>query len=88
MLHLIHCVHYTIHRMKKPAVIITIATLYLFIFHLSPYINIPDAVIIAMFIVSPLVLIYMVYVILRFGKPSKYTFDERFYEDLDYNRNI
>jgi hypothetical protein len=28
----------------------------------------------------------MVYVILRFGKPSKYTFEEKFYDDLDYSR--
>jgi hypothetical protein len=73
--------------MKKPAVIIAIATLYLFFFHLSPYINIPDAVIIAMFIFSPIVLIYTLYVILKFGKSSKYTFEEKFYDDTDYSRN-
>jgi hypothetical protein len=28
----------------------------------------------------------MAYVILNYGKPSKYTFEERFYDDLDYKR--
>lgn len=73
--------------MRKPAIIITIATLYLFFFHLSPYINVPDEFIIAMFILAPFVLIYMAYVVLKYGKPSKYTFDERFYDDVDFSRN-
>jgi len=29
----------------------------------------------------------MVYVVLKYGKPSKYTFEERFYEDHNYERN-
>ena len=73
--------------MKKPAVIITIATLYLFFFHLSPYLNVPDEVIVTLFILAPFLIVYMVYVVLRFGEPSKHTFEERFYDDLDYNRN-
>ena len=73
--------------MRKPAIIITIATLYLFFFNLSPYINVPDEFIIAMFILAPFVLIYMAYVVLKYGKPSKFTFDERFYDDVDYSRN-
>jgi hypothetical protein len=40
-----------------------------------------------MFILSPFVVIYMAYVILKYGKPSKHTFEERFYEDHDYERN-
>ena len=73
--------------MKKPAVIISLATFYLLFFKASPFIGIPDEAIIAMFILSPFVVIYMVYVILRYGKPSKHTFEERFYEDHDYERN-
>ena len=72
--------------MKKPAVVIAFATLFMIFYNLSPYIGIPDEFIIAMFIVSPVVLIYMAYVILKFGKPSKYTFEERFYDDLEYFR--
>jgi hypothetical protein len=73
--------------MKKPAVIISLATFYLLFFKASPFIGIPDEAIIAMFILSPFVVIYMAYVILRYGKPSKHTFEERFYEDHDYERN-
>jgi hypothetical protein len=72
--------------MKKPAVVISFATLFMVFYNLSPYIGIPDEAIIAMFILSPIILIYMVYIILRFGKPSKYTFEEKFYDDLDYSR--
>ena len=70
--------------MKKPAIVITLATLYVLLFHSSPLIGIPDEFIIAMFILSPVVVIYMVYVILKYGKPSGHTFEERFYDDFDY----
>lgn len=72
--------------MKKPAIVITLATLYLIIFQLSPYIGASDEAIIAMFILSPFIVIYMAYVILKYGKPSGNTFEERFYDDFDYKR--
>ena len=72
--------------MKKVCIAITLATLYLFFYTLSPHIGIPDQFIIALFILSPLVVGSMVYIILKYGKPSKFSFDERFYEDLDYPR--
>ena len=72
--------------MKKPAIVIAFATLFVIFYNASPYINIPDEVIIAMFILSPVIMIYMVYVILKYGKPSKHTFEERFYDDYDYKR--
>jgi len=73
--------------MKKPAIVIAIASLYLIVFQASPYIGIPDEAIIAMFILAPFIVIYMVYVILKFGKPSQHTFNERFYEDYDHRRS-
>lgn len=73
--------------MKRPAVIIFLATLYLLFFHASPILDIPNWVIIALFILSPLVVISLAYVILKYGKPSKHTFEERFYEDHNYERN-
>jgi len=72
--------------MKKPAIIITLATLYVLVFHSSPFTGIPDELIIAMFILAPVVVIYMVYVILKYGKPSGHTFEERLYDDVDYKR--
>ena len=73
--------------MKKVPAVITIATLYALFFQLTPYIGIPDQFIFGMFLLSPLVVLYMAYVILKYGKPSEYTFEERFYDDYDYIRN-
>ena len=73
--------------MKKPAIVITLATLYLLFFKVSPLIGLPDESMIAMFILAPFIVIYMVYVVLKYGKPSKFTFEEKFYEDHDYKRN-
>ena len=73
--------------MKRPAVIIFLATLYLLFFNSSPHPDVPNWAIIALFILSPIVVVYMVYVVLKYGKPSKYTFEERSYDDLDYKRN-
>ena len=73
--------------MKIVPFVITLVTAYLFFFQLCPFIGINDDIIISMFILSPFMVITMVYVILKYGKPSTYTFDERFYDDLDYKRN-
>ena len=73
--------------MKKTVIVITLATLYVLMFHSSPLMGIPDEFIIAMFILSPIVVIYMAYVILKYGKPSGHTFEERFYEDYDHRKN-
>ena len=72
--------------MKKPAIVIALATLYLLLFQSSVFINIPDELVIAMFILSPFIVIYMAYVILKHGKPSGHTFEDRFYDDYDYKR--
>lgn len=72
--------------MKKSFALICIATVFMLFYNLSPYIGIPDQVIIAMFIASPFILIYMVYVVLKFGKSSKFTFEEKFYDDVDHER--
>jgi hypothetical protein len=73
--------------MKKVTVTIFIVTLYALFFQATPYIGIPDRFIFGMFLLSPFVVLYMAYVILKHGKPSSYTFEERFYDDYDYVRN-
>ena len=73
--------------MKRPSIIISLATLFMLIYNAAPYLGIADEIIIAMFILSPLVIIYMAYVIMKFGKPSKHTFEEKFYDDVDYYRS-
>lgn len=73
--------------MKKPGIVIVLATIYVLLFHSSPLMGVPDEFIIAMFILAPFVVIYMVYVVLKYGKPSNHTFEERFYDDYDHKRS-
>ena len=73
--------------MKKVAVSISIGTLYALFFQATSYLVIPDRLIFGMALFAPVVILYMVYVILKYGKPSSHTFDERFYDDFDYVRN-
>ncbi len=73
--------------MKKVTIVVFLVTLYLFFYQGSPFIGIADEAIVAMFILSPFLVIYMVYVVLKYGEPSGSTFDEKFYDDLDYKRN-
>jgi hypothetical protein len=72
--------------MKNISIAILTATLYLVFYQLSPFIGMPDDLIIALFFLSPFVVLYLVYSVLKHGQPSKYTFDEKFYDDLDYRR--
>ena len=73
--------------MKKPKIAIAIVTIYLIIFQLLLQLNIDISVIFSMLAFAPFIILYMVYVILKYGKPSEHTFDERFYDDWDYVRN-
>lgn len=73
--------------MKKTWIVITMATLYAVFFQVSPYINFSENIITALFILSPFVVVYMTYVILKDGKPSDHSFEDRFYDDYDYKRN-
>lgn len=73
--------------MKKAQIAITIVTLYLLIYTAAPQIGFSQGIIFSMFFLSPFLVIAMVFIVLKFGEPSKFTFDERFYDDLDYTRN-
>lgn len=73
--------------MKNVPVIITIVTIYAIFFQVAPSIGIADEIIFTLFFLSPFLVIYMAYVVLKYGKPSGNTFDERFYDDWDYRRN-
>ena len=70
-------------NMKKVWWVIGIVSLFALVFQVSPYVGVPDAVIFGMFFVAPFAMVYMVYVILKYGVPSGRTFDERFYDDVD-----
>lgn len=62
---------------------VLIATLYLVVFTLLFFTPIPKAYLFFMFSISPLVVIYMVYDVLRYMEPCAYTMDERLYADKD-----
>lgn len=57
------------------------------IYNLLPFFNVSSNVIVALFIVSPFAVIWMVYCVLKNGKPSEKNWDDYFYEDYDYRRN-
>jgi hypothetical protein len=73
--------------MKKSFIGIAIATIHIIIFQLLILLNSDLGIILFILSFAPLTIIYMVYAVLKYGKPSKYTFDERFYEDLNYTPN-
>ncbi len=73
--------------MNRSQVVVIAVTLYALVFQASPWLGFSDGLIFTMFFLSPFVMIYMVYMVLRFGEPSKHTFEERFYDDWDYKRN-
>ena len=69
--------------MKKMWMVITLVTLFAVLYNISPFVGVPGYAIVAMFILSPFLVVYMAYVILKYGKPSGHTFDERFYDDRE-----
>lgn len=71
-------------KIKFP--IITV-TLFMVIYNLLPFFNVNTDGIVALFILSPFAMIWMVYSVLKYGTPSKKTWDEYFYEDYNYRRN-
>lgn len=73
--------------MKKIKWPIIIVTTFAFFYEFTPYVGLPEDIIIILFIISPIAVIWMAYRILKDGTPSSRTFDEYFYEDLDYKRN-
>lgn len=73
--------------MKSPKLVITIVSIYFLIFQAAILMDASVELVFAMLSLAPFALLYMVYVILKYGKPSPHTFSERFYDDWDYVRN-
>lgn len=73
--------------MKNVPVVIALATAYAVFFQIAILFQMDDAFIFTLFFFSPFVVLAMVYSILKYGKPSKFTWHERFYDDWDYARN-
>jgi membrane protein implicated in regulation of membrane protease activity len=72
--------------MEKIKTPILLATLYLLIYTLVSFIPGLPALAVLLFSLSPIVVIWMVYRVLKDGEPSQYTFEEVFYEDHPYRR--
>lgn len=73
--------------MNKVGIVVAFVTLYAVLFNLSPMLGFNERVIFGLFTLSPFLVIYMVYVVLRHGKAGNKTFDEQFYEDHPYRRS-
>ncbi len=73
--------------MNRSQVVVIAVTLYAIVFQASPWLGFSEGIIFTMFFLAPFVMIYMVYMVLRFGEPSEHTFEERFYDDWDYKSN-
>ena len=69
--------------MKKPGIVILAVTLYAIIYNASPLMGFTQGIILFMFALSPFLVIYMAYVVLKHGKPPGHTFEEKFYDDVD-----
>jgi ABC-type Na+ efflux pump permease subunit len=60
-------------------------TIFLFVYVAFAYFSL-DAIVMTMFSISPFLVIWMVYRVLKYGKPSGRTFSEHFYDDEEYKR--
>jgi predicted signal transduction protein with EAL and GGDEF domain len=72
--------------MEKIKLPIMIATAYLVVFVITLSFSSILAISMLLVSLSPLPIIWMVYRVLRDGIPSEFTFEERFYEDYEYQR--
>lgn len=52
---------------------------YVLLVHFEPWLP----VVLVAFLILHVIYFYMVYAVLRFGKPSGYTFEDRMYEDYE-----
>jgi hypothetical protein len=73
--------------MNRSQVVVIAVTFYALVFQAAPWLGLSEGIIFTMFCLAPFAMIYMVYMVLRFGEPSDHTFEERFYDDWDYERN-
>ncbi|MCH8554236.1 MAG: hypothetical protein LAT76_03700 [Schleiferiaceae bacterium] len=72
--------------MEKIKLPIILATVYLFIYMITATIPGQERWVVFLFSLSPLPVIWMVWRVLREGIASPFTFEERFYEDYEYER--
>lgn len=73
--------------MKKIKWPIILVTAFAVCYQFTPYLGFSDKTIFILFMISPIAVLWMAYKILKDGVPSGRTFDDYFYDDLDYKRN-
>ncbi len=73
--------------MKKAALVTAAVTLYAVFFQIALVMKMDEKIIFTLFFFSPFLVIYLAYTILKNGKPSAHTFNEKFYDDHNYRRN-
>jgi hypothetical protein len=66
---------------------VIIVTVFAFFYQVTPYIGFSDDAIMILFCFSPIPVLWLVYHVLKNGIASSRTFEEYFYEDLNYKRN-
>jgi Co/Zn/Cd efflux system component len=70
-------------KIKWPIIIVSA---YLIFYQSAGFLDFSVNIIIAVYILSSVLLLWMVYKILKDGVPSGRKFDEYFYDDWDYRR--
>jgi hypothetical protein len=73
--------------MKSVPLTVGLVTFYAILFQVAIYTSFPDNIIFGMFFLAPFLVLYMAYVMLKYGKPSAYNFEEKFYDDVNIVRH-
>ena len=73
--------------MRGPLFPVSLVSIYLLVYATLALFGQHPNWVLLMFLFSPALVIWMVYSVLRNGKPSGKTFDEHFYEDRDLRRS-
>lgn len=74
--------------MNKPIkIVVVLVSLFAILYQAAILSSMNEQLLLALYMISPFLVLYMVYVVIKKGKPSPHDFDERFYDDWDYQRN-
>jgi multisubunit Na+/H+ antiporter MnhG subunit len=72
----------------KVQIVIAAVTLFAVVYQVMAFTDVGAGAALILFLLSPFAVCYMAYVVLKHGKPSDSTFDEKFYEDRDAKRKV
>jgi hypothetical protein len=74
--------------MNKPIkIVVVLVSLFAILYQAAVISSMDEQLLLVLYGLSPFLVLYMVFVVLKKGHPSPHDFDERFYDDLDYQRN-